>query len=111
MMTRRPRGRRAMPGISSRTRRTGPLLITLAAAFLLADHSRAWAERPTPEAHFGFRMGADGRLAPAAAIEKYFELVAAESERVETIDLGATTEGHRTIAAIVSSPANIRNLD
>ena len=65
----------------------------------------------TPESHFGFRMGADGRLAPAADIEKYFELVAERSDRVKILDLGPTTEGHRTIAAIVSAPENIRNLD
>ena len=66
---------------------------------------------PTPESHFGFRMGADGRLADAADIEKYFELVAAGSDRVKIADLGPTTEGRRTIAAIVSAPENIRNLD
>jgi hypothetical protein len=66
---------------------------------------------PTPEAHFGFRMGADGRLAAAADIEKYFEAVAAGSDRVKIVDLGPTTEGRRTIAAIVSAPENIRNLD
>jgi hypothetical protein len=66
---------------------------------------------PTPESHFGFRIGADGRLANAADIEKYFELVAAGSDRVKIADLGPTTEGRRTIAAIVSAPENIRNLD
>jgi hypothetical protein len=66
---------------------------------------------PTPEAHFGFRMGADGYLASADAIDKYFELAAAGSDRVKIADLGATTENHRTIAAIVSAPENIRNLD
>jgi hypothetical protein len=66
---------------------------------------------PAPEAHFGFRMGADGYLASADATEKYFELVAAGSDRVKVVDLGPTTENHRTIAAVVSSPENIRNLD
>jgi hypothetical protein len=66
---------------------------------------------PTPESHFGFRMGTDGRLAPAADIEKYFELVAGRSDRVKIVDLGPTTDGHRTIAAIVSAPENIRDLD
>ena len=56
-------------------------------------------------------MGADGYLASADAIEKYFELVAAGSDRVKVVDLGPTTENHRTIAAIVSAPENIRNLD
>jgi hypothetical protein len=66
---------------------------------------------PTPDAHFGFRMGADGYLASADATEKYFELVAAGSDRVKVVDLGPTTENHRTVAAIVSAPENIRVLD
>jgi hypothetical protein len=69
------------------------------------------AQVPTPESYFGFRMGSDGELASAETIERYFEAAAARSTRVKVIDLGATTEGHRTIAAIVSSPENIRNLD
>src|ERR1700687_4946716 len=69
------------------------------------------AQAPTPEAHFGFRMGTDRRLAPAEAIDRYFELVAAQTDRVKIVDIGSTTEGHRTTAAIVSSPDNIRNLE
>jgi len=63
-----------------------------------------------PESFFGFALGADGRLAGADEIEKYFVAVAASSDRVTLADVGTTTEGHRTIAAIVSSPENIRNL-
>ena len=56
-------------------------------------------------------MGADRQLASAEAIEQYFELVAAQSDRVKLIELGLTTGGHRTIAAVISAPENIRNLD
>jgi len=82
----------------------------------LALLSRVVAAQPqtgfaSPEAQFGFRPGSDGRLASADDIEKYFQAVAAASDRVKLVDLGTTTEGHRTIAAIVSSPGNIRNLD
>jgi hypothetical protein len=88
-----------------------PIVVLLVAlAFPLTAHQVA-AEVPTPEAHFGFRMGADGRLATAENIEKYFEEVASQSDRVKIVDLGATTEGHRTIAALISAPDNIRNLD
>ena len=66
---------------------------------------------PTPDAHFGFRLGTDGRLAAADDIEKYFQAIASASDRVKIVDIGATTEGHRTIAAIVSAPDNIRNLE
>ena len=66
---------------------------------------------PTPVSHFGFRIGDDGHLAAAEAIEKYFEAVAAASDRVRLTDLGPTTDGHRTIAAFVSAAENIRNLE
>ena len=69
------------------------------------------AQAPTPESHFGFRMGGDRRLAAIAEIEAYFELLAARTDRVKVVDIGPTTEGHKTIAAIVSAPENIRNLD
>lgn len=83
------------------------VLIRPLAATLLA----LVAQVPTPEAHFGFQMGADRQLAGADAIDRYVALAAAATDRVKAIDIGATTEGHRTIAAIVSAPENIRNLD
>ncbi len=73
--------------------------------------SPASAQIPTPDAHFGFRLGSDRRLASADSIEQYFTLIASRSDRVTLLDLGPTSEGHRTIAAVVSSPDNIRNLD
>jgi Zinc carboxypeptidase len=91
-----------------------PALSALAAATLAITGTLAAplaAQAPTPEAHFGFRMGTDRRLAAADSIEKYFQLVAAQTDRVKIVDIGATTEGHHTVAAIVSSPENIRNLD
>lgn len=71
----------------------------------------ATGQVPSPESQFGFRLGAEGRLADADAIERYFDRVAATSDRVRLVDMGRSTEGHRMPAAIVSSPANLRNLD
>ena len=76
-----------------------------------------WATLPlraqiaSPQEHFGFRMGTDRQLVSAEGIEQYFELVASQSDRVRLVDVGLSTEGHRTIAAIVSAPENIRNLE
>ena len=86
------------------------LACLLAALSLSAASAQVLAPVLTPEAHFGFRMGADRELAPADAIERYFEQVAAASDRVELVDLGKTTDGNRTVAAIISAPENIRNL-
>jgi hypothetical protein len=78
---------------------------------LLSIASTTAAQVPTPESHFGFRPGADRRLATADAIERYFALVASQSDRVKLLDLGKSTEGHNTIAAAISAPDNIRNLE
>ena len=56
-------------------------------------------------------MGADRELADWPALQRYFETVAAASDRVELVDAGPTTEGRRMIAAIVSSPGNIQRLE
>ena len=49
-----------------------PLVVLLTTlAFPIAARQLA-AEVPTPEAHFGFRMGADGQLATADGIESEF---------------------------------------
>src|SRR5687768_3891782 len=66
---------------------------------------------PAPEAAFGHRMGADRELADWPSLQKYFESVAAASDRVELVDAGPTTEGRRLIAAIVSSADNIKRLE
>ncbi|PWT85571.1 MAG: hypothetical protein C5B57_02675 [Blastocatellia bacterium] len=78
---------------------------------LPVGESRLAAEIPSPESHFGFRMGSDGQLADASAIERYFELVAERSDRVRLVEVGPTTEGHRTIAAIISAAENLGNLN
>ncbi len=80
-------------------------------SLLLAVAAPVAAQVPTPDAHFGFRLGADRRLATAEDISRYFTLLASQSDRVRLIDLGTTTDGHPTPAAVVSAPENIRNLD
>src|SRR5262245_46571904 len=88
-----------------------PRVAAAALAVCVASTLSLAAEIPSPQDHFGFRMGADRQIVSADGIEQYFELVASQSDRVRTIDLGKTTEGHRTIAAVISSPDNIRNLE
>ncbi|MGE3956901.1 MAG: M14 metallopeptidase family protein [Vicinamibacterales bacterium] len=83
----------------------------LLGALLLGAAAPAATQVPTPEAHFGFPIGTDRRLATADAIEQYVTLISRQSDRVHLLDLGPTTEGHRTLAAVVSAPDNIRNLD
>jgi hypothetical protein len=87
------------------------LLVLMSGLGLILIAPRVAAQTPSPESYFGFRMGSDSQVATAEGIEEYFGLVAARSDRVELVDIGPTTDGHRTIAAIVSAPENLRNLD
>jgi hypothetical protein len=90
-------------------RRLNPKLLLPFCVWIVVA-ARAAAEIPSPEAHFGFRMGEDGRLASWQAIEAYFSIVAAASDRVELVEAGPTTDGNRIIAAIVSAPRHIARL-
>src|SRR5687768_6630448 len=65
---------------------------------------------PAPEAAFGHRMGADRELADWPSLQKYFESVAAASDRVELVDAGPTTHGRRPLAEMLSSHDNIKRL-
>jgi hypothetical protein len=98
-----------MPGTSTRRAVTVAFCAAVAAQLIVA--TSLGAQVPTPESHFGFRIGSDGQLAAADDIERYFEQVALRSDRVRIIDIGPTTDGHRTLAAIISAPENIRNLN
>ena len=75
-------------------------ILSAAALTLLTLARPLAAQIPSPEQHFGFRMGADRQLASADGIGRCFERVASSSDRVRIIDIGPTTEGHRTIAAM-----------
>jgi len=83
----------------------------LAAASLLSPAQPQSSPIPSPESQFGFRIGSDRQLASMDAVEGYFDRIASASDRVRLTNLGATTDGHRTVAAIISAPENIRNLD
>ena len=81
-----------------------------AVLLLLLLAAPAAAQVPSPEEFFGFRMGADTELASWPAIRSYFERVARESDRVELVDAGPTTDGNRLAGAIISAPGNIARL-
>ncbi len=66
--------------------------------------------QPSPEAHLGFRPGADGHLAKWDQVTSYFAKVDGASNRVTVETLGQTTLDRPMIAAVVSSPQTIANL-
>ncbi len=99
------------PFARARSAASRPCVLILLACAVALPARAVRAQVPTPAAHFGFEIGAEGRLVAMDAVERYFERVAASSDRVVLTELGPTTEGRRTVAAIISSPDNIRKLD
>ena len=81
------------------------------ALLLLLFAAAAHAEVPAPSKFLGFEVGADRKLADYRQIVSYFRAVAAASPRVKIESLGKTTLGEDFMMAIVTSEANMRNLD
>jgi hypothetical protein len=85
--------------------------LRLSGFLLLAVQAVLAAELASPEAFLGFRVGAEKKLARWDRIVAYMRLAARESDRVDLVELGESTGGNPFIMAVVSSPANLRNLD
>src|SRR5574342_261308 len=66
---------------------------------------------PTPESVLGFRIGTEKRLADYHQMIDYLRKLDTASDRLQLENLGKTTEGNDFIMAIISSPANLRQLD
>jgi hypothetical protein len=66
---------------------------------------------PTPESVLGFKPGADNKLATYDQSIAYLKKLAASSPSIRLVEAGRTTEGRTMYCALVSSPANLANLD
>jgi len=96
------------------TRTPRPLLhvvVTALAVVAVATPSAQQALPPTPASVFGFEPGTDDRLAGYSQVVEYLRQVDAASERVTIFEAGPTTGGRVFVYAVISSPANLRNLD
>jgi hypothetical protein len=82
------------------------LLLTFLIPFL-----RAQEEITTPEDFFGFKMGADRKMARWDKIVDYFMLLKKESSKIKVINMGPSTMGNPFLLVIISSPDNLANLD
>ena len=71
----------------------------------------AGAALPTPESHFGFRMGADRKLVEWRQVVDYYRLIAKADSRVRVDDLGTTTEGRPFLLVTVADPRTLADLD
>ena len=64
----------------------------------------------TPKAQLGFNFGDDYQLANYKQIAEYWRKLDAESDRMVLQEIGKTAEGRPHLMAIVTSPANHKNL-
>jgi hypothetical protein len=71
----------------------------------------AFAAVPTPESHFGHKIGVDNELLDWDKVVTYFQALEKSSDRIKFKELGKTVEGRPQIAVTISSPSNIKNLD
>jgi len=67
---------------------------------------------PSPKEYFGFNIGDDYQLGNYTQTEAYFKkLAAAAPDRAKLLDIGFTEEGRHQYMMVVSSAANIKNLE
>src|SRR5580693_4709121 len=64
-----------------------------------------------PKDALGFNLGDDYMVANYTQLEAYWKKIASESDRMKLVSIGKTEEGRDQWMAIISSPANIKNLD
>lgn len=66
---------------------------------------------PTPESVLGFQVGADYRLASYQQAIIYLQALAAASGKLRLVEIGRTSMNKPMMCAIISSEANLANLD
>lgn len=69
------------------------------------------AQVATPESYLGYTVGADYMLTTYEKAIGYFELIAGQTDRMVVRDMGLTEMGRSMKYAIISSEANIADLD
>src|SRR5580658_4498965 len=65
----------------------------------------------TPKSFLGFNLGDDYMVANYSQLEAYWKKLASESDRMKLVNIGKTEEGRDQWMAIISSPANIKDLE
>ena len=65
----------------------------------------------SPKEALGFNLGDDYHVANYSQLDAYWHKLAAESDRMKLVDIGPTAENRRQYMAIISSPANMKNLE
>ena len=82
------------------------LLLLLSAGALFAQTPQI----TTPKQALGFNVGDDYHMASYSQLETYWKKLASESDRMNMVEIGLTAEGRHQWMAVISAPANIKNL-
>ena len=90
--------------------RHGLVLAVAAVGLILPASAQQPSGIPSPEQYFGFRMGADGRLAHWDDMLDYYAEVADRSDRMVVEEVGKTTLGHPYVLVAISEPETIGDL-
>ena len=77
----------------------------------LVDHLPMSATVPTPRLVLGHDIGAPRVLDHYADILKYYRALAEKSSRVKIVSTGKTEEGRETVIVLISSEANLANIE
>jgi hypothetical protein len=84
------------------------VLAWVLATALLTAQSRGI---PTPETAFGFKPGADYKLATYEQSIDYFRRLASSSKYVRLVEVGKTTQGRSMFFALISTPKNLDRVE
>ena len=94
-----------------RTYRIRPLVLFLLLVSAVTTSTAAAQTRiTTPREQFGHAIGEDYFLANYVQLQQYWEKLADESDRLVLESIGTSEEGRTQLMAIITSPANHRNL-
>lgn len=64
----------------------------------------------SPKDHFGFEPGTDYKLADYQQIVSYFQKLDGQTDRLQLVEFGRSSEGRPLYLAIISSESNLRRL-
>ncbi|MGB7294630.1 MAG: M14 metallopeptidase family protein [Candidatus Aminicenantales bacterium] len=96
----------------TKSRHALPILVLLLAFSGLSIPIAARQKKVTsPEEFFGFRLGSDRKIARWDKIVDYYKLLESESGQIKVVNMGPSTMGNPFLLVIISSEANLSNLD
>ncbi len=96
--------------LAHRTKTRSALCLYFLLVSLLAPSLQGQDTITAPKEFFGHNIGDDYFLATYTRMKEYWELLARESDRMILQEAGTTEEGRPMVLAIITSPANHKNL-